>query len=505
MKLHKILLFTFICLALLSNGQSNLDCIIKGKLNKIKTGRVTLFNACIITKDSIASTSIINGEFELKAKNIFTLHNVGMIKVQSDTGNVELNLLVIIENEPIYVDIDDVLNNIIYKGTTSQDSMTYLMNEVRGAELEIEEIGENIVSEEEYRVKIDAVKVRLKKLMLAHLNNPNFDEIVLYIFNYFKPIFENEILFKTTLCSKFNKNTENCFWVSEACYVENEIDRSKPVNYSSLTNPTKKSNPNNIKCYVKDKKSGVNIQFANGIVKGTTLGSMTDETGFFELQYNSKKLNDTIIFSCLGYEKHLIPIDILIKDENHTIYLTPIQTVLNEVVIEERKSKMITLGVQYRAIAGGGVAYSSDTILGTQVAFLIEMEKEKSIFIEKVKVHFYSNDCNHFPMRVHLYSQDKKTGLPKDEMLNENEIFYVNVSKGWVEINLEKYNIVAKENFFICIEWLDNNDCQFENRPFISVKARIKTPKTYYKLFGTETWEKAPQNYVMNVSGRLTK
>ncbi len=505
MKLRKTLLFISTCLTLFSNGQSNLDCVIKGKLNKIKTGRVTLFNACITSKDSIASSLIINGEFELKTKNIYFSHNVGRIKVNSDTGDVELNLLVILENNPIHIDLDDAINNIIYKGTTRQDSMTYLMNEARSAELKIEEIGENIVSEKEYQVKIDSVKVRLKLLMLTYLNNPNFDEIVLYTFNYFKPIFENEKLFKAALCAKFNEKTGGCFWIKEACYLENLKEKSSAVMFNYITNQSKKTDTYSIKGNLKDKESGTRIAFVNCIVKGTMTGTMTDEIGFFELQYNSKNLNDTIIFSCLGYEQVLIPLNKLIKGENNTIYLTPMPTILNEVIIEERKGKMITLGVSHRAIAGGGVAYSSDTVLGTQVAYLIEIEKKKSIFIEKVKVHFYSNGCNRFPMRVHLYSQNKETGLPKDEMLNENEIFYVNVSKGWVEINLKKYNVIAKENFFICIEWLDNNDCQFENRPFISVKARIKTPKTYYKLFGTNTWQKAPQNYVMNVSGRLTK
>lgn len=81
------------------------------------------------------------------------------------------------------------------------------------------------------------------------------------------------------------------------------------------------------------------LPFVNVILKGTTIGTVTDDSGVFSITYNKKKRKGTLEFSFVGYISREIKINS--KRRNVTIVLKEDSNELEEVVVVTRPKKRL--------------------------------------------------------------------------------------------------------------------------------------------------------------------
>ncbi|HKK45699.1 MAG TPA: TonB-dependent receptor [Balneolaceae bacterium] len=110
---------------------------------------------------------------------------------------------------------------------------------------------------------------------------------------------------------------------------------------------------------VKDAESGDTLPGVNVIVKGTTTGTSTDSDGHFQL--NVPSLQDTLVFSFIGYQRQIIPID-----GRTTINISlKIQTISGEEMV------VVGYGSQKKKNLTGSISsVSSDQLQNTPVTRL---------------------------------------------------------------------------------------------------------------------------------------
>ncbi|MFN8255079.1 MAG: carboxypeptidase-like regulatory domain-containing protein [Bacteroidales bacterium] len=94
------------------------------------------------------------------------------------------------------------------------------------------------------------------------------------------------------------------------------------------------SNSQVFKGYIKDKSTENAIGFVSVFIDGTTVGTITDNNGYFELNV-SKYINLPISISALGYQS--VTLNEYTTDINKTIFLTPKEFEIEEVVVTAKK------------------------------------------------------------------------------------------------------------------------------------------------------------------------
>ena len=91
-----------------------------------------------------------------------------------------------------------------------------------------------------------------------------------------------------------------------------------------------------IKGSVKDSITGEHLPYVSIIVKGTTIGSTTDQNGRFLFTSNSKVR--TIVVSYLGYQDKTLRV-VLGRVNNIDIELVPTSIALDEVIVKPKREK----------------------------------------------------------------------------------------------------------------------------------------------------------------------
>jgi len=88
-----------------------------------------------------------------------------------------------------------------------------------------------------------------------------------------------------------------------------------------------------IEATVLDKDTNESLPFTNVIIEGTSIGTITNEEGKFELTISKKYSNATIVFSFVGYQNTSIAVK-KFKDPKKLVYLTTASTSLDEIVVK---------------------------------------------------------------------------------------------------------------------------------------------------------------------------
>jgi hypothetical protein len=91
---------------------------------------------------------------------------------------------------------------------------------------------------------------------------------------------------------------------------------------------------------VLDKSDKQPLPYSSIYVSGTTMGTVTNDDGQFQLKLNSKYLPDTVIISCIGYKRIQAPVSFFIN-ANQDYLLKPDVVSIQEVII--RKISAVSL------------------------------------------------------------------------------------------------------------------------------------------------------------------
>ncbi|MDH6341923.1 hypothetical protein M2480_000586 [Parabacteroides sp. PFB2-12] len=236
------------------------------------------------------------------------------------------------------------------------------------------------------------------------------------------------------------------------------------------------------------------IEYANIGIVGKNIGTVSDMNGQFDFSVETQYLNDSLLFSCVGYESYSMRISHM--KENDTIHLKEKPFLLNEVVVTPRKFKEKVFGIT--AKKGIGVTGFENNNLGYECGLL--MKNKKRAELRSVNVNISSCAYDTIFYRLNIYEVKEKNNF--ENILVEP--IYVIASKedilnGSLKIDLTGYNVVVNGNFLVTLEHirdLGNGGLWFP----MSLKQ-----KTYHRKTSQGKWETAPIGFSLSVRANVER
>lgn len=204
---------------------------------------------------------------------------------------------------------------------------------------------------------------------------------------------------------------------------------------------------------VQSLNSGQGIPFVSIGIPGTTVGTVSDEAGYFTLVLPLTSINkDSLIFQVIGFRKFTISLNRLDTVGKNTIHLETEGIALEEVVVKPRKAKYKHLGnTKYSRRNCTGFTDINRNWKGSETAVLFR--NKKPAFLEYFAFYIIQNKYkDSLCFRLKFYSRTKKDWV--GPMLNHAVIFKVGPGNGEIKISLSEYKILLKEDFFISLECL---------------------------------------------------
>ena len=221
-----------------------------------------------------------------------------------------------------------------------------------------------------------------------------------------------------------------------------------PLSYSQIT----------IEGTIKEAGTGKSISYVNIGVVGKNIGTVSDDNGKFKLTIPSGYSEETVRISMLGYSPQQYKVRELEKlVEGKGIIMQPSSFELPGVVVSNRKLK--------EAILGNNTESQSTTIgftsgkLGNEVGIVIKIRKSPT-FIKSFQASVVSKDNNPVKLRLNFYSV--KDGMPDKLIQDKNIIVSAPIQNGKLVVDLQKYNIVAEDDFFVSLEWIEDDSGKIE-------------------------------------------
>ncbi len=186
------------------------------------------------------------------------------------------------------------------------------------------------------------------------------------------------------------------------------------------------------------------VSYANIYCKESGKGAYSDMNG--RVKFSNILEKDTLVISCIGYEKRLI----LASELTDTIYLKTYVKELKEFRVKSEYEQEV-IGIKRKSFI---VSHSEGRFAGSVNGITFTNSKESfieniSLFIEKPE------DSSRTRFLLMIYSVDDSTCFPKESILT-NQLFFDVTKRGWSTINLDSLDIRVSGNFFIGIESVPN-------------------------------------------------
>ncbi len=200
------------------------------------------------------------------------------------------------------------------------------------------------------------------------------------------------------------------------------------------------------------------ISYANIGIVNSNVGTLSNLDGSFSIPIPSKFSQDTIIFSALGFAKRAIPVQFIRQQKELTVFLFEKTTLLNSVVISEKRqpNKTFELG---NSSFKGGVIVTDTTYAGRAISLLIEnkqpyLQKDLKfpVYLEKARLRIFKNNLESVKFRLRINDVDSITGKPGNDLLSQSIIVESTIRKGWLEFDLSRLDFQVSNQFFLTFE-----------------------------------------------------
>jgi hypothetical protein len=248
---------------------------------------------------------------------------------------------------------------------------------------------------------------------------------------------------------------------------------------------------NKISGIVLGEASKLPIEYVNIGIAGKNIGTVTDENGKFHLSIDYQFEEDSLLFSCIGYESYSLKISDI--KEGHIVNLKEKQYDLNEVTVRPRVFKERILGVTTKSKMM--TAGFSENHLGYECGILMKAKKQSRI--KRVDVNIARCDYDTIFYRLNIYEVRGKNEF--ENILREP--IYVNVlkkdiKKNTLQIDLASRNIVVDGNFLVTLEHI--KDVGEGNSLSVLFPVSLKQ-KTYYRKTSQGDWGSVPIGISLSV------
>jgi hypothetical protein len=250
-----------------------------------------------------------------------------------------------------------------------------------------------------------------------------------------------------------------------------------------------------IKGYVKDKNSKNGLEYANIMILNHEIGTSTNKTGYYEFLVDSSFVEDTLVFSYMGYKSEYIKISEIVK--NNIIMLSRQSFLLeeiniysnkNEILLNKFKKKQCFLRYSICPFDSSGtvlIPYRTSEPTIEVMFFKYRNEYEGNNKIKQVQI--YLSNYKETPSKIRLRIFNSINNKPGSDLLVTPVYITVNNKNQLVTINLEKYNLrLNKEGVYVGCEvlFINENKREYSNFqdktavayfPFVNL---VKTDKT---------------------------
>lgn len=222
------------------------------------------------------------------------------------------------------------------------------------------------------------------------------------------------------------------------------------------------------------------LEYVNIGIERKNFGTMSLRDGLFELGIPYKYRNDTLTFSHVGFEQERMPIANM--DSFQTIELFENVNVLNEILVTANQPKRKEIGIKsYNRFLCAPPLHSERVML---------MKPRKlPLKVEKMNIAFHSVDQREdsLSFRINFYSVTDS--MPGNNITGQNIIVKHSITQGWNELDLQSFNIVMTENFFVGIEWLPDLDKK-DDRHFMYGMVMLRPQSSFSRDTRFGEWHK---------------
>lgn len=207
-----------------------------------------------------------------------------------------------------------------------------------------------------------------------------------------------------------------------------------------------------------NKETQETISYANIGIVNSNVGTLSNVDGSFSIPIPDKFSNDTLLFSALGFARRAIPIQFIRHQERLTVSLLEKPTVLNSVVIHEKRQRNKTFELGNSSFKGG-VIVTDTTYAGRSISLLIENKQpyfqndlKFPVYLEKARLRIFKNNLESIKFRLRINDVDSLTGKPGNDLLSHSVIVESTIRKGWLEFDLSPLNYQVSKPFFLTFE-----------------------------------------------------
>lgn len=257
---------------------------------------------------------------------------------------------------------------------------------------------------------------------------------------------------------------------------------------------------NTISGEITNSQNGVNLEYVNIGIADRNVGTVSNAKGNFILKLNEKvSLNDTIVFSHIGFESKKILVNQL-KSNNNIISLLPCENILKEVVVSFKKPKPKQFGRSSKGL--GLMHFNFFTALDKTVDDYLSRERGMEFRIKKdckvtdFNFNITSNEFKLVKFRLNFYKVEN--GLPSKILIEKDIIFEVKDNKlGLFTVDLKPYDIyLDKEmgDIAVTIQWIESVKSDEKSKYFSISTAMSATENSFYREKNMANWSKTGQS-----------
>lgn len=205
-----------------------------------------------------------------------------------------------------------------------------------------------------------------------------------------------------------------------------------------------------------DEKRQIPIAYANIGIINTSVGTISNADGSFEIYIPKKLEAEPIIFSAIGYERVEISASNSVG-KKLKIKLKQKTTVLRSVEVKATaKLNKEWYGNNKKGLFPEGTLNYDSASAGGAIALLIEKDDTTLNFVEEARLFIMRNTLPEFKIRIRFLEVDSlNNNKPGKDLLGRSIVVTSSIRKGWLEFDLSEYNIYIEPHaFYLEFEWL---------------------------------------------------
>jgi hypothetical protein len=247
---------------------------------------------------------------------------------------------------------------------------------------------------------------------------------------------------------------------------------------------------NKIAGSILDRESSLPIAYVNIGIVGKNVGTVSGRDGKFNLLIEPQLMNDSLLFSCIGFESLFVKISDITG--NYMIHLKEKSYPISEVVVKPRRFSEQVFGIT-TVSERFSVGFGGRDPNGYEIGLL--MKNKKRAVLKNVTVNICKSTADSLFFRLNVYDAKKKNNFKN--ILTEQ--IYVRVSKeeileGRFKVNLEEKNITIDGDFLVSLEYV----MPFPNSTFFFCADRKL--ETYLRTVSQGYWVTVGTQYPVGIS-----